>query len=394
MRCLWITRQDPRSADSGELIYSHGLLHSLANQGDIELHVLAHRSAENAPDRGDEIRWHLAGPTPRKHLLSIISHLPSDAHRLGNPNMRRMLRDLLAAGTWDWIVIDQAACAWALDEISTENPARIAYIAHNHEASLRPEVASYGGGSLPLRIALRKDAAKYARLENTLVARAKLVTAITPRDAAKFHSAFSQCHIVVLPPGYDAAAIPLGNLTPIDAATPRRVVLAGTFQWIAKRRNLEDFLAAAAVPFQAAGIEFVVVGKANPPYFQRLSQLHPWARFHANVPSMEPYLEATRIGLIPEALGGGFKLKALDYIFRGLPLASIDAALSGLPLVPGTDTISAQDPATLAAAVAAHIDSLDFLNAAARSGFAKCRDAFHWSDRGASLAQALQNTST
>lgn len=394
MRCLWITRQDPRAADSGELIYTHGLLHSLSGQGGIELHVLAHSGADDAPDRGGEIHWHLAGPPPRKRLRGIFSHLPSDADRLGNPTMRGMLRDMLAENPWDWIVIDQAACAWALDEISAETPARIAYIAHNHEASLRPEVASYQGGSLPLRIALRKDAAKYTRLENSLVARASLVTAITPRDASEFQRAFPQCRIVVLPPGYDAALIPASYPPPIDVATPRRVVLAGTFQWIAKRRNLEDFLAAAAVPFQAAGIEFVVVGKADPPYFQRLSQLYPWVRFHANVPSMEPYLVNTRIGLIPEALGGGFKLKALDYIFRGLPLASIDAALSGLPLVPGTDTISAMDPTTLAAAVAKHIDSLEFLNTAAHSAFAKCRDAFHWSDRGTSLAQALQKSST
>ncbi|MDP3851187.1 MAG: glycosyltransferase [Luteolibacter sp.] len=394
MRCLWITRQDPRPADSGELIYSRGLLHSLAGQGGVELHVLTHRAAKDAPDSGDGIHWHLTGPPPRKRLLGILSHLPGDADRLGNPKMRGALRDILAAGSWDWIVIDQAACAWALDEISVENPAHIAYIAHNHEASLRPEVASYRGGSLPLRIALRKDAAKYARLENTLVARARLVTAITPRDAAQFQSAFPQCRISVLPPGYDAALIPASDPPTIGAATPRRVVLAGTFQWIAKRRNLEDFLNAAAAPFQAAGIEFVVVGKAHPPYFQRLSQLHPWARFHANVPSMEPFLENTRIGLIPEALGGGFKLKALDYIFRGLPLASIDAALSGLPLVPGTDTISAADPATLAAAVAKHIDSPDILNAAARSALAKCRDTFHWSDRGASLASALHDAST
>jgi glycosyltransferase involved in cell wall biosynthesis len=388
MRCLWITRQDPRTADSGELIYSLGLLRSLAATGTVSLDVLTHQGGEVAADDSDPIRWSLTGPPPRKRLLGVLSHLPCDSDRLGNATMREALRaKLAAADPWDWIVIDQAACAWALDEIPADYPASLAYIAHNHEASLRPEIALHRSGSLPLRIALRKDAVKYAVIEDQAVARASLVTAITPRDAALFRRAFPASRILVLPPGYNGTVA--ADPPPVHDGTPRRVVLAGTFQWIAKRRNLEDFLAAAEGPFQSAAIEFIVAGKANPEYFQNLARRHPWVRFHPNVPSMEPYLENARIGLIPEALGGGFKLKALDYIFRGLPLASIDAALSGLPLVAGQDTISASDPDALARAVAAAIDSPDTLNRTARSALAKCRDAFHWADRGKALAAEL-----
>jgi glycosyltransferase involved in cell wall biosynthesis len=389
MRCLWITRQDPRPANSGELIYSHGLLRALATTKGLELHALAHGGARGkSPDADAGIRWHLTGPPPPKRLLGVFSHLPGDADRLGNPPMRAALRRLLAEKPWDWVIIDQAACGWALDEIPSGSHARIAYIAHNHEAGLRRMVASHDGGSAVLKVALKADAAKYARLENRLVTRADLVTAITPRDADEFRRSHPGCRILVLPPGFEGE-IPPSDPAPIDDSTPRRVVLAGTFQWIAKRRNLEEFLAAAAAPFQAAKIAFVVAGKADPAYFERLAKLHPWASFHANVPSMEPFLKGVRIGLIPEALGGGFKLKALDYIFRGLPLASIDAALSGLPLDPERDTITASDPASLATAVVGKIDALDFLNQAARSALAKCRRSFDWADRGTSLADAL-----
>ncbi len=385
MRCLWITRQDPSPADSGELIYSRGLLASLAAQPGIELHVLAHSAPAGPNIQTPPGRWHLPGPTPPKRALGVISRLPGDADRLGNPPMRAELRSLLVTTNWDWIVIDQAACGWALDEIPTKHPARIAYVAHNHESSVRPQVAADQSGSLALRIALRRDAVKYARLECAIVKRSSLVTAITPRDQSAFRQQFPNRNVILLPPGHDGP-IPPADPRPIDRHTPRRVVLAGTFLWIAKRRNLEAFLAASADPFLAAGIDFQVVGKADPAFFARLARQYPRVSFQPNVPSIHPWLTD---GLIPEALGGGFKLKALDYVFRGLPLAAVDEALSGLPLAPGSDAITAANPAALAHAVAAKIDDLPFLNLAARSALAKCRHAFNWADRGARLAEAL-----
>lgn len=399
MHCLWLTRQDPRPADSGELIYSRGLLHALSEHGAVDVTVLAHRAPLGPPDSTcpGRISYRIGGTVPDKSLRSLLSGLPSDACRLGNPAMRAALLEMLASRAWDWVVIDQAACGWALDllppaHLPPQPPCpRLAYVAHNHEASLRREVAAGHRGPLPLRLALRRDAEKYARVEQRLCRAADLITAITPRDRDTFAREFPTKHIVCLPPGYEGPPPPAAP-TPITQQTPRRVVLTGAFQWLAKRHNLETFLTAAAQPFRAAGIEFLVVGKADPAYFTALSRRYPWARFVPNVPAMDPYLRDARVGLIPEALGGGFKLKALDYIFRGLPLAAIDSALSGLPVDPARDAITAPDPAALAAAVAARIDDLAFLNSAASRALDACRGAFRWEDRGRTLAAALQST--
>lgn len=384
MRCLWITRQDPRPANSGELIYTLGLLEALTAQPDTEITVLAHRAAGTSSG-GPSVEWELHGKIPGGRLKSLLSALPGDAFRLGNPVQRQALA-LLLGKKWDWIVIDQAACAWALDMIVPGQ--RVAYLAHNHEAAVRKQVASDRGGSLPMRIALEWDSLKYARMERALCRRADLISAITPRDAAAFREEFPGKPVCILPPGYKGEAAE-GDPREITAETPRRVVLAGAFEWLAKRRNLEAFLNAAAAPFQRAKIGFQVVGKADPAWFAALSKQHPWASFEANVPSVSPYLAQARIGLIPEALGGGFKLKALDYIFRGLPLASVEAALSGVPVDPKTEAIAAPDPESLAEAVAAKIDDLAFLNHAARRALDACRHAFRWEARGVTLRKAL-----
>lgn len=395
MRCLWITRQDPRPADSGELIYSLGLLRSLAAQPDVEIAVLTHHvngdgtGAASNHEGADPITWHLHGHIPdgMAKVKSVPTLTPGDSYRLGNPTQRQALAGLLEE-SWDWIIIDQAACAWVLKMLPAT--AKVAYLAHNHEASVRKQVASDRGGSLPMRLALKWDSWKYARMELALSRRANLISAITPRDAEIFRSEAPGVPVIVLPPGY-AGEVPSGPARPIAPETPRRVVLAGAFEWLAKRRNLEAFLQAAAVPFQTARIAFQVVGKADPDWFAGLARRYPWASFKANVPSIGPYLDDARIGLIPEALGGGFKLKALDYIFRGLPLASVDAALSGVPLDPQREAIVAPDPAGLAEAVAAKIDDLDFLSRAAAGALDACRSSFRWEDRGVTLARALRD---
>lgn len=385
MHCLWITRQDPRSADSGDLIYTLGLLRSLAATGRVKLTVLTHQG-KNTPNESDDIVWDIQGPIPSKNPLSLFSRLPSDAHRLGNPSMRAALKRQLAKGRYERIIIDQAACAWALSDLPSGIP--ILYLAHNHEAIVRTEIASSNDGSLVFRLALKRDASNYAGLERQLCSRAAIISAITPRDESNFRSEFPNKSYIQLSPGYEGP-IPTGEPTPITEDTPRRVVLAGTFEWLAKKRNLEAFLGAADTCFPKAGIDFQIVGKSDPAYFSELSKKFPWAKFEANVPSMEPYLKDARIGLIPEALGGGFKLKALDYIFRGLPLAAVEPALSGLPLTPGIDALAADTTEGLAKAVIAKIDDLSFLNQAACKALESCRSAFHWKDRGQCLADAL-----
>ncbi|MEM1086030.1 MAG: glycosyltransferase [Verrucomicrobiota bacterium] len=385
MHCLWITRQDPRSADSGDLIYTLGLLRALARTSRAEITVLAHRGGGSSGEI-DGIRWVLPAEVPGKSPLSLLSDLPSDAHRLGNPAMRHALRKLLDEHEFDRVVIDQAACGWALDDLPDDLP--VLYIAHNHEAVVRTEVAASNDGSLPFRLALKRDAANYARLERRLCSVADTITAITPRDESNFRAEFPEKTYLELTPGYEGD-IPASDPDPITAETPRTVVLAGTFEWLAKRRNLESFLSAADDCFPKAKIHFQVVGKSDPAYFESLAKRHPWAKFDANVPSMEPFLKDARIGLIPEALGGGFKLKALDYIFRGLPLAAVEPALSGLPLTPGSGALAAATTEALAEAVSKRIDDLDFLNRAASEALSHCRDAFHWQERGEALAKVL-----
>ena len=378
-----------RPSNSGELIYTRGLLQALAARPGFKITVLAHRAVTPGEEGAlSSLHWELHGWIPQGHVKALLSRLPSDAWRLGNRTMRSNLNRLSEEEPWDWVILDQAASGWALHHLpGRHGRPRVAYLAHNHEATVRRQVAEERGGSALFKAALGWDAAKYGRMERAICRRADLISAITPRDRAVFQNKFPDTPVICLP----AMTVPPPvRPKPITKAPHARSSSPGpsngwpsgaTSRLSSRPPTLRSAITTSASP---------VAGKASPDYFAALGRKYPWARFHANVPSIDPFLADARMGLIPEALGGGFKLKALDYIFRGLPLAALEPALSGLPIDPQRDAVTATDPAKLAEQVAARIDDPAFLNAAASRALEACRDAFRWEDRGEALALALE----
>lgn len=95
-------------------------------------------------------------------------------------------------------------------------------------------------------------------------------------------------------------------------------------------------------------------------------------------------------GLVVEETSGGFKLKALDYIFNRVPIAAIRGSIAGLPLTAGRDYLSFESMQELACGVAAAIDDLERLNSMQRAAYAKCENRFDWGDRGRILCDTIR----
>jgi len=410
MNCLWLTRKYPVPANSGELIYSGGMIRALAASG-VALTVIAHDNDE-APVAGGEggtyldesgVRWVLGAARLGSRLPSLLTSLPADAWRLKGGGLESSLAKELAEGSWDAIVIDHAAMGWALPQALQARargasgasgarggdrlPPVLAYLSHNHEARVRREVAAKATGPLPKRLALRYDAAKFARLEERLCAEADLVSAITETEVAAYREGFPQQRYLCLSPGYDG---PTHRERRITAETPRRVVMSGSFEWIAKRENLEIFLSRAAGPLAEAGIELQIVGKAEEDFRERMRRRHPGVDFVGRVPEMSPYLLDARMGLVVEELGGGFKLKTLEYVFHGLPLAGLEHAVDGLPLRSPEDLLLAPDLETLLKGIVEIVDDHETLDRMRARAIAACEAAFRWEDRGFALREALE----
>ncbi len=392
MRCLWLTLADPEPRYNGQFVYSGGLIDSVAAAGaDVEVLGLARSAcADPATTRCKEIVWWLPPDNPRSQWASLASTLPNIAYRCRTTGMRRMLDKLLRRGGWDAVVFDGLSAGWALLPVLDHyagrgDRPRLIYVSHNHEGSLRAQIAE----SQPMflkRQAVRLDALKVSRLEHELVDAVDFVTAITPEDLKLYRRQSDDKPMDVLTPGYCGRRV---DERRISEALPRRAVIVGSFDWIAKRMNLAEFVEVADPLFARAGAELVAVGSAEQAFLEQLRRQAVATRFTGTVPDIAPYLDNARIAIVPERNGGGFKLKVLEYVFNRVPVFALAGSFAGVPLRHNDSTMLYSDYAGLAHGVLEAIDDVGRLNTLQEHAFAACAHRFDWPSRGRQIVSAI-----
>jgi glycosyltransferase involved in cell wall biosynthesis len=389
LRGLWLAREVPFPADMGDRIYSGNLAKALADAG-TDLTFVGLQSESNHPPPTDwPLKWSTVADHRRGAIRALISTMPSVAASFATAAYRRHVHSL-ARERWDFIVIDQLALGWALEVVQSafahgERPVLV-HVAHNHESSLWESFYREFDGLILKRLVLWQNYVKTRAFERMIASRADLVTVITEEDAAKFSQDVPGIRTIVLKPGFNGV---VSSRAVISAETPRRVVLLGSFRWSAKQENLRQFVKIADPIFAKRGIEFLVVGPIPENIAGELERTSSATRFAGFVEELQPVLDTARIAVVPEAIGGGFKLKFLDYVFGRMPVATLARATAGLPdeirqAMLCTDTLS-----QLALGIADLIDNLAELNAMQERALRYGTELFRWSDRGDDLLSAI-----
>jgi glycosyltransferase involved in cell wall biosynthesis len=359
-KVLWISGRLPTPLFSGDALYSAGLLKALSMTNEVALSVVGtRRSHQPITDHGLGLPNTIcidAPPFRTSGLLSLLSPLPRDAYNLGTPEVEQALERLLKE-PWDWIVIDHAYSSGLLSLILRgRRDASICYVAHNAEGKIRPQIASNFDNSLR-KVVMRLDAEKYRRLENRILREADAIICITDTDASYFRSLAAHVHVV--PPIY------LGQTSApriIDANCPRSLLLLGSFDWIAKQKNLELIVDALLPVLKLHWITLNVVGTVPQTIVDQYVHHRPNLIFHGRVADISTYLLSSRGGLVPDLLGGGFKLKVMDYAFERLPIFGLKEALAGTTPDEQSAMFLADSLDDLAATIVRNIDNLDALN--------------------------------
>jgi glycosyltransferase involved in cell wall biosynthesis len=179
-------------------------------------------------------------------------------------------------------------------------------------------------------------------------------------------------------------------MPPLDGTTDRRVVLVGSFKWIVKQQNLRELINAADELFHSKGISLDIVGEVPEEVIQSFAGRLLATHFHGFVDDFHPLFLRARIAIVPEVVGGGFKLKILDYIFGGLPVATLSQAAAGLSESIRSSFIQADSLDDLVAAVVENIDNYAYLKEIQASAYASAANEFNWVDRGRSLFDAIK----
>ena len=388
MNCLWIARDQPFPPDAGDKIYSANLATALAEAG-VAVSFVGCAAPAGQPPAASPVLWLPVAGGKRSQGRALLSRLPIAAAIHDTPAFRQALAARLQEN-WDAIVFDSYGSGWALKRYLASRPPAdrpvLIHVAHNQEGALwRDMVGNSQGGPLK-KLALWQNWLKVAALERFILRHVDLTTAISDEDAAAFARLAPGRPTVVLTPGYSGEAQPARL---IGADCPKRVVLIGSFRWVVKQENLRQFLALADAAFHRHGIIFDVIGDVPETLRAELEPRLKATVFHGFVDDVGPTFARARLAVVPEVIGGGFKLKFLDYIFGRLPVATIAAAAAGLPPAIRRQLLCRTDLATLVAAIVTHIDRLDELNAMQRGAFAAADQLYRWRDRGRVLRDAI-----
>jgi len=389
-KCLWIARYIPYPMDAGAKVYSAKLAEALSASG-VTVRFLGIGKADAIPECSAHVEWVPVKNGKRSEFVALFSTLPNaasvDATEAYATVLEKQLRE-----NWDAIVFDGYGPGWALKRCVEYRNRRgagrtlLVHVSHNHEEKLWSSMAREARGSPLKRLALWQNYGKVRALERSMIREVDLLTTITDEDRESLGAGLDEASTLTLTPGYAGW---IAGERRIDADTPRRVVLIGSFSWVVKQDNLARFIELADPSFKANGIELDVVGDVPKELLARLKVRCRATQFHGFVKDVAPLFAKARIAVVPEAIGGGFKLKFLDYFFGRIPVATLTQAAAGLPKELRDQTVARETMPMLIEAIVSYIDQVEALNLIQEQAFVHSRAEFRWEDRGLKLKQAI-----
>jgi len=256
LNCLWLARSMPYPLTAGDRIYSAKLAAALADAGANV--VFSGLSADGSPEPVPGVAWHIVPGGQRSQLSALLSTRPLVTARHATPAYRSHADILLRSHRWDAILIDHYGSGWLRRPVmsAANRPVRV-FIAHNHEASVTGSQWRESARSMPGKAYLWQNWLKTTWLEKSVARASDLITAITDTDAEQFARDAPGVRTIQLTPGYDGKRLESRTIT---AATPRSIILFGSYLWSAKRASLTLFLDQADSVMAQVGITIDVVG--------------------------------------------------------------------------------------------------------------------------------------
>ena len=384
---LWLARTFPYPLKAGDRLYTARLLEALADAG-AQVTVLGFQ--EDAPPKIKNVDWKPVAGQPSNAIAALFSVLPLVAARHMTREFKIAVRKEVAhVGSYDAVIIDQYGMGWALNYLPTEyetNRPQIIFITHDHEESVNESLWRNTFNSPLRKIFLRLNALKTTVLERKIVSRSNVVTTITKTDEDLFRVRSGASMTLVLSPGYTGNSVPERS---ISSEVPRTVILFGGFKWSAKQENLRLFLEAADAVFVHKGISIEVVGEVPSGFASEILSKYECVKIIGFVDDPQPYFMHSRLGIIAEPIGGGFKMKLLDYIFNRVPILSLNECATGLPLDVRQYIVTEPNMSALVKRATTLIEDFESLNAAQNGAFSSAASHFNWAERGRALLQVI-----
>jgi glycosyltransferase involved in cell wall biosynthesis len=360
VRLLWVTDEALDPAGGGGSIRQYQLVGALSRRIDVD--VLSIDPVDDPGLRSTLRRVVEVGRPPfpvepeggwkrRLHDLRIaLMARDSFELRVGH-NVRAALAprltELVAAGDYDVVHFEHAVLAPLVTAVREARPRAAggpaAQLTLQNLSSVRSDQLAAVADHWRHRWMWAADARRCRALERRLGTMFERVMTCSEEDAALLPPP-----VLVVPNGVDVAAFPT---TPLPSE--RRMLFSGSLLYPPNADGATWFCREVLpeVRRRVPEARLSLVGRQPTPEVRALAGLDGVdASF--DVPAVQPYLAAARVSVVPLRAGSGTRLKALEAMAAGRPLAGTTIGLEGLGLVDGKSAVIRDDPAGLAAGIA------------------------------------------
>lgn len=340
-RVLFITYGNPEKASKGDDLYSWNIINSIGHCNDIYLHVISY--FEDAKDKSQNyyklkevVNKLTYVPFVYKNILAIgLSKYPAMIANRKTPEMISKVKDILKEEKYDAIIVNMFRLSYLIDHIKRFDGTKI-FISHNVETQLSESTYKYQGNLLK-RFAYYLDYLKTKYYEKRYLSQFDVVTTICDVDKELFKSIIPYKRIEVLPPVID-----LSKQGIVTDKVENKFIICGTFHWEPKYMNLKLLLAAKNIDaFEKHNMDLMVVGRAFKKDVDYVNSHFPGIMMTGLVDSVLPFYEKARIAIVPELIGGGFKLKIAEAVQYHKPIVAIKGSVTDKMMIPGIHFIEA-----------------------------------------------------
>ena len=217
---------------------------------------------------------------------------------------------------------------------------------HNFECLIYERFASVQRD--PLKKAVAAIHGKRLRKEETkFIREAAHVAPITEQDLALMRQALPEQRYTVIPAGVDVDYFRPTESSLID---PKLILWVGGMSWDPNKEAIDYFLREIwpGLKLRDAKVRFELVGDGT----ERLAlSAHEGVKGHGRVPDIRPFLARAAVLVVPLRVGGGMRLKILDFLAAGKAVVSTSIGAEGNRARSGQDLLIADTPDEFGAAI-------------------------------------------
>jgi glycosyltransferase involved in cell wall biosynthesis len=242
------------------------------------------------------------------------------------------------------------------------------------------------------RLLLAAEAAAARRFQRRLPGSTDVVSVVSAEDGRELLAAHARRpfpgatpEVVITPNGVDPTRFPA-----VPFPDGRRIVLTGTLDFL-PNVDAASWFAREVMPLvhrREPGAALDIVGRRPVPDVLSLSSL-AGVTVHPDVASVTPYLQAARVAVVPVRIGTGSRVKALEAMAAGRPVAGTAIGLEGIDVVPGRDALLGDTAEALADAVVRLLADAELAGRVASAGRHLVVSRYVWADIADDFAAAL-----